>query len=55
MEEKLEGLLETVEEKRRVYDDKRSSIDHLRRENQAIQRNQFDAEKESGSGRYIHP
>ena len=45
MEEKLEGLLETVEEKRRVYDDKRSSIDHLRRENQAIQRNQFDAEK----------
>ena len=28
-----------------IFDDKRSSIDAMRRENQAIQRNQFDAEK----------
>ncbi|RYY50281.1 MAG: chromosome segregation protein SMC [Chitinophagaceae bacterium] len=45
LEEKLDDLKEAVEEKRRVFDDKRSSIDTLRRENQAIQRNQFDAEK----------
>jgi len=45
LEEKLEGLQSAVEDKRRVFDEKRSSIDNLRRENQAIQRNQFDAEK----------
>ncbi|MEO7524643.1 MAG: chromosome segregation protein SMC, partial [Ferruginibacter sp.] len=36
---------QAVEEKRRVFDDKRSGIDMLRKENQAIQRNQFEAEK----------
>ncbi len=45
LEEKLATLKEEVEEKRKVFDEKRSSIDVLRKENQAIQRNQFDAEK----------
>lgn len=45
LEEKLEDIKDAVEDKRRVFDDKRSSIDTLRKENQAIQRSQFDAEK----------
>ncbi len=45
LENKLQELQHAVEEKRKVFDDKRSSIDMLRKENQAIQRNQFDAEK----------
>lgn len=45
LEERLQDLKDAVEDKRRVFDDKRSSIDVLRKENQAIQRNQFDAEK----------
>jgi len=45
LEEKLADLKDAVEDKRRVFDEKRSGIDELRRENQAIQRNQFDAEK----------
>ncbi|MBP9097251.1 MAG: chromosome segregation protein SMC [Ferruginibacter sp.] len=45
LEDKLQSLKEAVEEKRGIFDDKRSTIDSLRRENQAIQRNQFDAEK----------
>ena len=45
LEEKLADLKDTVEEKRRTFDDRRSTIDVLRRDNQAIQRNQFDAEK----------
>jgi chromosome segregation protein len=45
LEEKLADLKDTVEEKRRTFDDKRSTIDVLRKDNQAIQRNQFDAEK----------
>ena len=45
LEEKLATLKDEVEEKRKVFDEKRSSIDVLRKENQAIQRNQFDAEK----------
>ncbi|MES2431207.1 MAG: chromosome segregation protein SMC [Bacteroidota bacterium] len=44
-EGKLEELKNAVEDKRRVFDEKRSSIDELRKENQAIQRNQFEAEK----------
>lgn len=44
-EVKLVELKNTVEEKRRIFDEKRSHIDELRRENQAIQRNQFEAEK----------
>ncbi len=41
----LAGLKNTVEEKRKIFDDKRSHIDELRKENQSIQRNQFEAEK----------
>ncbi len=44
-EAKLAELKNTVEEKRRIFDEKRSHIDELRRDNQAIQRNQFEAEK----------
>ncbi|HNP54684.1 MAG TPA: chromosome segregation protein SMC, partial [Ferruginibacter sp.] len=45
LESSLDQLQEAVEDKRRVFDDKRSSIDQLRQTNQAIQRQQFDAEK----------
>ena len=44
-EGKLDELKNAVEDKRKIFDEKRSSIDELRRENQAIQRNQFEAEK----------
>ncbi|MBI3882888.1 MAG: chromosome segregation protein SMC, partial [Sphingobacteriales bacterium] len=44
-EGKLDDLKDAVEDKRKVFDEKRSSIDTLRRENQAIQRTQFEAEK----------
>lgn len=45
LEEKLGALKDAVEDKRKVFDEKRSGIDELRKENQAIQRSQFDAEK----------
>ncbi|MFN5134851.1 MAG: chromosome segregation protein SMC [Chitinophagaceae bacterium] len=41
----LDTLRAAVEEKRKVFDEKRSSIDEVRKETQAIQRNQFEAEK----------
>ena len=44
-ESKLVDLKNAVEEKRKVFDDKRSHIDELRKQNQALQRDQFDAEK----------
>ncbi|MEO5647491.1 MAG: AAA family ATPase, partial [Chitinophagaceae bacterium] len=44
-EEKLGVLKEEVEKKRRIFDEQRATIDDLRKENQAIQRNQFEAEK----------
>ena len=44
-EERLAALKTAVEDKRKVFDDKRSHIDELRRENQLIQRSQFEAEK----------
>lgn len=44
--EKVEGLKDGVEEKRRVFDEKRAAIDLVRRDNQALQRRQFDAEKQ---------
>ena len=43
--EKLDGLRDAVDSKRKTFDDQRSSIDALRKENQGVQRNQFDAEK----------
>jgi len=45
LEATLEGLKATVEEKRKIFDERRMGIDTLRRENEAIQRNQFTAEK----------
>ncbi len=45
LDEKLQNLKDAVEDKRKIFDDKRSTIDVLRKDNQAIQRNQFDAEK----------
>ena len=45
LDKKLESLKQTVEEKRTIFDNQRSAIDSIRKENQAIQRNQFDAEK----------
>lgn len=45
LEGRIDELKNSVEDKRKIFDEKRSSIDGLRRENQAIQRNQFDAEK----------
>ncbi len=45
LEDKLEAQKEAVEEKRAIFDEKRNSIDTLRKENQAIQYNKFDAEK----------
>ncbi|MBS1732421.1 MAG: chromosome segregation protein SMC, partial [Bacteroidetes bacterium] len=45
LETSLQTLKATVEAKRSAFDEKRSTIDILRRDNQAIQRNQFDAEK----------
>ena len=45
LEGRLDELKNSVEDKRKVFDEKRSTIDTLRKENQAIQRNQFEAEK----------
>ena len=39
-----------VEEKRRIFDQQRSAIDLIRRENQALQRQQFEAEKQVAVG-----
>ena len=44
-ENALAELKIAVDKKRTIFDEKRSSIDELRRENQLIQRNQFEAEK----------
>ncbi len=43
--EKLDELKDAVEAKRAIFDEKRSGIDALRKDNQAIQRQQFEAEK----------
>ncbi|MCO5236551.1 MAG: chromosome segregation protein SMC [Chitinophagaceae bacterium] len=44
--DKVDGLKDAVEEKRHTFDEKRAAIDILRRDNQALQRRQFDAEKQ---------
>lgn len=46
LEARLEGLREEVEAKRFAFDQRRSTIEELRRTNQALQRQQFDAEKQ---------
>jgi chromosome segregation protein len=50
LQEKVAGLRDDVEDKRRVFDEKRADIDNLRRENQALQRHQFEAEKQVAVG-----
>ncbi|HEV3411740.1 MAG TPA: chromosome segregation protein SMC [Puia sp.] len=45
LQEQLESLKDTVDETRRIFDEKRVTVDALRRENAQIQRDQFDAEK----------
>ena len=43
--EKLDAYKQAVEDKRSTFDENRSGIDELRKQNQAIQRSQFDVEK----------
>ena len=43
--EKLDAYKQAVEDKRSTFDENRSGIDGLRKQNQAIQRSQFDVEK----------
>lgn len=50
LQERLETLRDEVDEKRRVFDEKRAGIDILRKENQALQRMQFDSEKRVAVG-----
>lgn len=45
LDENVVNLKTQVEQKRLVFDEKRVNIDQQRRENQSIQRNQFEAEK----------
>ncbi|HRN58436.1 MAG TPA: AAA family ATPase, partial [Agriterribacter sp.] len=44
--ERIESLTGRVEETRRVFDERRAAVDIVRRDNQALQRRQFDAEKQ---------
>ena len=45
LQEQLELLKASVDETRKIFDEKRVSVDSLRAENAQIQRNQFEAEK----------
>ena len=45
LDEKLLKLKRSVEERRGIFDEKRSSMDEMRKENLIIQRNQFESEK----------
>jgi len=45
LEDQLEEIRATVEDRRRIFDEKRAGVDHLRSENLQLQRNQFEAEK----------
>jgi len=45
LQEQLESLKISVDETRKIFDEKRVSIDSIRSENAQIQRNQFEAEK----------
>jgi chromosome segregation protein len=45
LHEKVEAAKQDVEDKRRVFDEKRTGVDALRNRYQQIQRSQFDAEK----------
>jgi len=45
LDKKLADLKSTVENSRSIFDSHRNAIDEVRKENQSVQRNQFDAEK----------
>ncbi|MBC7848604.1 MAG: chromosome segregation protein SMC [Chitinophagaceae bacterium] len=45
LEQQLEEIRILVDDKRKVFDERRTHVDHLRTENLQLQRNQFDAEK----------
>lgn len=45
LQEQLESMKDSVDETRKVFDEKRVTVDALRRENAQIQRDQFEAEK----------
>ncbi|MDP4247320.1 MAG: chromosome segregation protein SMC [Bacteroidota bacterium] len=45
LQEQLETEKSSVEEARKIFDDKRGFVDELRKENARMQREQFDAEK----------
>lgn len=45
LQDKVETTKEAIEDKRRIFDEKRSGLDGLRNRYQQIQRSQFDAEK----------
>ena len=45
LQEQLESLKISVDETRKIFDEKRISVDSVRSENAQIQRNQFEAEK----------
>lgn len=46
LEQQLDVMKETVEEKRNMFEEKKGRLDQLRSENFALQRNQFEAEKQ---------
>jgi chromosome segregation protein len=50
LQERAEQGQQEVEEKRRLFDEQRAVIDGLRRDNQALQRQQFEAEKQVAVG-----
>jgi chromosome segregation protein len=45
LQEKVEAAKYDIEDKRRIFDERRTGVDALRNKYQQIQRNQFDAEK----------
>jgi chromosome segregation protein len=46
LQEQLDALKQSLDEKRQVYDERRAELDNTRGALQALQRNQFDAEKQ---------
>lgn len=46
LQQQLDALKQSLDEKRQVYDERRAELDNTRSALQALQRNQFDAEKQ---------